>query len=162
MRKFVLGLLGCLLLLGAVATSFALGSTDTYAAAPKKLSHAAALKLVKAAGISVVSSGNCSNRYNKRCTSLEQINRTTVDGIIAFKKKSRCAVSISGGTEVGHATSTYSHWNGYKVDIQHTSCVTTAIHHFKRIANRGDGAPQYVNGKNTYADEGNHWDITYR
>ena len=71
--------------------------------------------------------------------------------------------SGAGGTEVGHASGTYSHYNGYKIDITHGTCVDGYIHNsFTRIANRGDGAAQWKAGSgNIYADEGSHWDITY-
>jgi hypothetical protein len=130
---------------------------------PAKMSHADAAARVKAVGIRIVSSGNCSNRYNSTCTSLEQINSATVNGIITLKNASGCATTITGGTEVGHASGTYSHWNGYKVDISPTSCIEGYIYrNFSYIGKRGDGAPLYKSAAgNIYADEGNHWDITY-
>jgi peptidoglycan hydrolase-like protein with peptidoglycan-binding domain len=128
-----------------------------------RLSQSEAHRLLSNAGIAVSSSGNCSDRNNSHCTSLEQIRRSTVNGIIAFKQASGCTITITGGTETGHASGTYSHWNGYKVDIAHTSCVTSYIHgHFSYKGLRGDGAPMYDDARgNRYADEGSHWDIIY-
>ncbi len=129
-----------------------------------KLSQSEAQRLLSNAGISVHSSGNCSDRNNPNCTSLEQIRRTTINGVIAFKRASGCAITITGGTENGHASGTYSHHNGYKVDVAHTSCVTSYIHsHFSYKGHRsGDNAPMYDDAKgNRYADEGSHWDIIY-
>ena len=130
---------------------------------PAKLSQSDAAAMIRAAGISVYSSGGCTNRNRSNCTSFEQINSATVNGIITFKKASGCAVTITGGTETGHASGTYSHWNGYKVDVSPTSCVTNYIHkNFSYIGLRGDGAPLYKSAAgNLYADEGSHWDITY-
>ena len=130
---------------------------------PAKMSQSEAASLIRAAGISVYSSGGCTNRNRSNCTSFEQINSATVNGIITFKKSSGCSVTITGGTETGHASGTYSHWNGYKVDVSITSCVTGYIHkNFSYIGLRGDGAPLYRSAAgNLYADEGNHWDITY-
>lgn len=128
-----------------------------------KLSQSQAASLLSSAGISVTSSGGCTNRNNASCTSLDQIRRGTINGVIAFKNQSGCAITITGGTETGHASGTYSHWNGYKVDVAHTTCVTNYIHnHFTYKGLRGDGAPMYddISG-NRYADEGSHWDITY-
>ncbi|MFC7830746.1 hypothetical protein [Streptomyces sp. NPDC057375] len=76
---------------------------------------------------------------------------------------------MTGGTETGHAGGTYSHWNGYKVDISRTSCVTNYIQgHAKKHHKRRDGAWVWrvTSGGKTvvdYADErwANHWDITY-
>ncbi|MEU5100090.1 hypothetical protein [Streptomyces sp. NPDC020996] len=133
------------------------------AAAPAKYSQAAAERQLKRAGVTWVSSGGCSNRNNSRCTSFEKINKSTVAGVIDFKKASRCAVTLTAGTEKGHASGTYSHWNGYKVDIKLTSCVNSYItHKFRYVGTRGDGAKQYKSPSgNVYAREGSHWDVTY-
>ncbi|MBC2868344.1 hypothetical protein H1R13_26285 [Streptomyces mexicanus] len=151
---------------GAVLlTSGLLAASATAAtAAPAKYSQAAAEKQLKRAGVTWVSSGRCSNRYNKRCTSFDQINKSTVAGVIDFKKASKCAVTLTAGTEKGHASGTYSHWNGYKVDIKLTSCVNAYItHKFRYVGERkGDHAKQYKSpAGNIYAREGSHWDVTY-
>ncbi|HEY0470735.1 MAG TPA: hypothetical protein VGD34_03700, partial [Kribbella sp.] len=100
---------------------------------------------------------------NSTCTSFTNINDSTVYGVRTLKQASGCAVNITGGTEVGHASGTYSHRNGYKVDISKYTCVGNYIHNnFTRIADRGDGAAQWrAASGNIYADEGSHWDITY-
>ena len=130
-----------------------------------KLSDATARARLRAAGISVSSSGNCSNRNVKSCTSLEKINSGTIDGVITLKRASGCTVTVTGGTEIGHAGGTYSHWNGYKVDISKNSCINNYITgNFSRAGTRGDGAPLYKSGAgNLYANEywANHWDILY-
>ena len=133
------------------------------ASALTKLTHSQATSIFRAAGITWSSSGGCSDRYNSTCTSFEQINDSTVYGVRTLKTASGCAVNITGGTEVGHASGTYSHWNGYKVDISKYTCVGNYIRNtFTRIADRGDGAAQWRSGAgNIYADEGSHWDITY-
>ncbi|MFF9603283.1 peptidoglycan-binding protein [Streptomyces sp. NPDC014684] len=134
-----------------------------------KLSDAQAAARLRAAGITRSSSGNCTNRNNKNCTSLQDIRARTVDGVISLKQKSGCRIVITGGTETGHAGGTYSHWNGYKVDVARTSCVTNYIHaHSRKHHKRGDGAWVWrvTSGGRTlidYADESwaNHWDVTY-
>ncbi|MEU7403902.1 peptidoglycan-binding protein, partial [Streptomyces sp. NPDC044948] len=134
-----------------------------------KLSDAQASARLKAAGISRVSSGNCTDRNRKNCTSLQGIRVGTVNGVISLKKKSGCKITITGGTETNHAGGTYSHWNGYKVDISRTPCVTNHIQsHAKKHHKRRDGAWVWrvTSGGKTvvdYADErwANHWDITY-
>jgi hypothetical protein len=133
------------------------------ASALTKLTHAQATAIFRAAGITWSSSGNCSNRNVATCTSFDQINDSTVYGVRTLKTASGCAINITGGTETGHASGTYSHWNGYKVDVSKYTCVGNYIHNtFTRIANRGDGYPQWKSGAgNIYADEGSHWDITY-
>lgn len=128
-----------------------------------RLSDATARSRVTSAGIPVVSSGNCSTRSVSTCTSLEQIYSGTIDGIITLKQASGCAVNITGGTEVGHSSGTYSHYNGYKVDTSITTCINSYItRNFTYIGLRGDGAPQYKSAAgNIYAKESNHWDILY-
>ncbi len=128
-----------------------------------KLTQAQAASRLSAAGVTWSSSGNCTNRQISSCTSFEQINEATVQGVITLRNASGCAIHITGGTEVGHASGTYSHYNGYKVDISHNSCIDGYIHTaFTRISNRGDGYPQWRAGSgNIYCDEGSHWDITY-
>lgn len=147
----------------------ALGLTVTVvAAAPAaasgvKLTHAQATSRLSAGNVTWSSSGGCSNRYVSTCTSFEQINSGTIDGVTTLKRASGCAVNVTGGTEVGHASGTYSHWNGYKVDTAHNSCLDGYVHNaFTRIGNRGDGYPQWRSAAgNVYCDEGSHWDITY-
>ncbi|MFF0270114.1 hypothetical protein [Kribbella sp. NPDC004536] len=133
------------------------------ASALTKLTQSQAASIFRAAGITWSSSGGCTDRYNSTCTSFEQINDSTVYGVRTLKNASGCAINITGGTETGHASGTYSHWNGYKVDISKYTCIGNYIHNnFTRIANRGDGYPQWQSGAgNIYADEGSHWDITY-
>jgi hypothetical protein len=57
----------------------------------------------------------------------------------------------------------YSHYNGYKLDFSRLSCLSSYVYNnFAYIGVRGDGAPQYRSGAgNIYADEGNHWDVTF-
>jgi hypothetical protein len=151
-----------------VLVALAVGVTPAVAGAQQatavtKMSHSQATSVFRAAGITWSSSGNCSNRNNPRCTSFSQINRATVLGVRTLKRASRCAINLTGGTETGHASGTYSHWNGYKVDFSKYTCVGNYIRrNFTRIADRGDGAKQWRAGSgNIYADEGNHWDVTY-
>ncbi|TDU87720.1 hypothetical protein EV138_1247 [Kribbella voronezhensis] len=133
------------------------------ASAVTKMTQSQAASIFSAAGITWSSSGGCTTRSNSTCTSFEQINSTTVYGVRTLKQASGCAINITGGTEVGHASGTYSHYNGYKVDISKYTCIGNYIHNtFTRIANRGDGYPQWQSGAgNLYVDEGSHWDITY-
>ena len=128
-----------------------------------KLSHDVAAKKLQDAGIISSSSGNCSDRNNKKCTSFDQINSETIAGIISFKQVSGCDVVITGGTETGHSTSTKSHWNGFKLDIEPSVCVSDFIKtHFEAIGTRSDGAAMFKDGAgNVYARESNHWDITF-
>lgn len=128
-----------------------------------KMTQSAAASSLSSVGITWSSSGGCTNRNVPTCTSFEQINSGTVDQVKVLKNASGCAVNITGGTETGHASGTYSHWNGYKVDTSKSTCLNGYItRSFTRIANRGDGYAQWRSAAgNIYCDEGNHWDILY-
>ena len=117
----------------------------------------------RAAGITWSSSGGCTTRSNSTCTSFDGIRQATIDGAITLKRASGCALNITGGTEVGHAGGTYSHYNGYKLDFSRTTCLTNWVQGtYTYIGLRSDGARQYrAASGNIYADEGNHWDVLY-
>ncbi|MDQ1740424.1 MAG: hypothetical protein QOE53_2076, partial [Pseudonocardiales bacterium] len=124
-------------LLGLFASVTTLVAVSTPAHAVTKLTQAQAASQLSAAGVTWSSSGNCTNRNISTCTSFEQINQSTVSGVITLKNASGCSINITGGTETGHASGTYSHWNGYKVDITHRTCIDGYIHNaFTRIGNR--------------------------
>lgn len=86
-------------------------------------SNADAVAALQAAGISVTSSGNCSNQNNASCTSLEGIPRSTIANIISLKQLvPGCNFNVTGGTEVGHA----SHGSGKPiVDVSEAPCLRT-------------------------------------
>ncbi|MFJ4711939.1 hypothetical protein [Streptomyces sp. NPDC088785] len=146
-----------------VAPGFGVLTTSTDAFAVSKITHATATSMFSSSGITWSSSGGCSNRNNSTCTSFDQLNLATAQGAQTLRSASGCALNITGGTETGHASGTYSHWNGYKLDFGKSTCLTNYIkNNFAYIGLRGDGAPQYKAGSgNIYADEGNHWDVTY-
>ncbi|MGW1175353.1 hypothetical protein ACWD4P_16720 [Kitasatospora sp. NPDC002543] len=136
-------------------------SAPTAGASGTKLSQSAAATQFSGAGITWSSSGGCTTRSNSTCTSFDQINSGTVSAIITLKRASGCAINITGGTEVGHASGTYSHYNGYKVDIARNSCIDGYVQNsFTYIGLRGDGYPQWKAASgNLYCNEGSHWDI---
>ncbi|KAH3745512.1 peptidoglycan-binding protein [Pelomyxa schiedti] len=123
-----------------------------------KLTDSQARTKITGAGISISSSGGCTDRYKSTCTSLEQVNKCTQDDIITLKSSSGCAITITGGTETGHASGTFSHWNGYKLDISYTSCITNYItSSFTKV----DSTHWESKAGNIYYNESNHWDICY-
>jgi hypothetical protein len=80
--------------------------------------NAEAVAALQAAGISVTSTGNCSDQTNPQCTSLDGIPKSLIDKLIAVKADCGCTFHVTGGTEVGHAT----HGPGLSaVDISHPS-----------------------------------------
>ncbi|HEX6470972.1 MAG TPA: hypothetical protein VF069_17870 [Streptosporangiaceae bacterium] len=115
-------------------------------------------------GIRWRSTGHCSNRYRPVCTSLDHIRRGSVDGLIAFKRRSGCRITVSGGTERGHAHGRFSHWNGYKIDVVPNRCVDRYItNRLRPVGIRGDGAEMFRAPSGAiYADEKSHWDLLFR
>lgn len=122
----------------------ALVTIATACAEAAKLTHAQATAKLTAAGVKWTSSGGCSDRTKSTCTSFDQVNAETIAGVITLKKACACAITITGGTETGHAGGTYSHANGYKLDLSKNAQLNSYITGtFTRIADRGDGYAQY-------------------
>ncbi|MEV6738073.1 hypothetical protein AB0N14_14510 [Streptomyces sp. NPDC051104] len=159
--RVVAGILA-LVLTVLFAPGVGLASSDN-AYAVTKLTQAQAESMFRSAGITWSSSGNCTNRNNSTCTSFEQLNLATAQGAVTLKKASGCALNITGGTETGHASGTYSHWNGYKLDYSKYTCIGNYIKtYFSYSGLRGDGYPMWTSGSgNVYTDEGSHWDVLY-
>ena len=66
--------------------------------------HADAVAALSAAGISVTSSGNCSDMNNATCTSLDTIPKSTIANLIKLKAACGCSFNVTGGTETGHVS----------------------------------------------------------
>ncbi|MET7287410.1 hypothetical protein [Streptomyces sp. NPDC005573] len=168
MRSLVLGaLLTAGLALPATATAPA--SAAPTQAAPATYTHAEAARQFRAQHVSWSSTGRCDNRGDSSCTSFTGIRRTTVAGVIALKRASGCAVTVTAGTEKGHSRKgSYRHDNGYKVDLHPTACLNSYVRkHFRASGFRKDDHAALYRSphSNTYAYEkskkGVHWDVTY-
>ncbi|EEB89552.1 hypothetical protein MPER_12334 [Moniliophthora perniciosa FA553] len=115
-------------------------------------------------GITASSSGGCTMRSNPTCTSYDGILSGTVDGVITLKNAAGVSsLVITGGTEIGHATGTYYHANGYKVDVRHSTVLDNYIKSaFTKIGNRSDGFPQWkAKSGNIYCDGGHAIGISF-
>lgn len=109
-------------------------------------------------GIGTYSSGNCTDRSRSTCTSLEQMRVATVLETIILQERSGCPIVVTGGTEVGHASGTYSHYNGYKIDLRMSPCLTSWV-----LANgRSIGGSKWTVATTVYYNEQNHWDVQTR
>ncbi|GAW12092.1 hypothetical protein ANO14919_014500 [Xylariales sp. No.14919] len=128
-----------------------------------KLTQAEAEARLSAGGVGWTSSGGCSDKTQSTCTSFDGVYSGTVNGAITLKGACGCTLTITGGTETGHASGTYSHANGYKFDFgKNTALNSYVTNTFTRIADRSDGYPQWQAASgNLYCDEGNHWDVTF-
>lgn len=127
-----------------------------------RLDHEFVTDVLRARGIEWRSTGNCSNREKPTCTSFDGLRWETLDGLLRFARQSDCEITVTGGTERGHASGQYSHYNGYKIDIATGACVDREIEGYEREGVRGDGAKLYRSPEGgLYARESDHWDITY-
>lgn len=107
----------------------------------------------------VSSSGNCSDKNNMKCTSFDGIRPTTVSRIVELQNAVGTPFTITGGTETGHSEKgTYSHGNGYKVDIKPVPELNSYI--YKNFTKIGPTKYQDRNGNTYYRHEPDHWDIT--
>ncbi|MCT9935172.1 hypothetical protein N5079_33715 [Planotetraspora sp. A-T 1434] len=149
------------------------GTTANGSAANVRLAQPDAMRLLQAAGLGWRSSGHCTDPQRRECTSLSSIRYGTLTQTIELKRASKCMITITGGTEVGHSRGYYSHQNGFKVDIDHNKCIDAYITGtFRFWKTRGDGAALYCPwlfpglppppDTDIYADEPSHWDILYR
>ncbi|MEU7911532.1 hypothetical protein [Microbispora bryophytorum] len=141
-------------------------------AAGERIGHARAAGLLLDAGVRWKSTGDCADRRRPYCTSLEAIRYGTLMRTVDLRRGSGCPVTVTGGTETGHADGRYSHGEGYKVDLAHNRCLdayVTRTYRYWRI--RGDGAALYHASPSAapsdvradvWADEPTHWDVLFR
>lgn len=119
--------------------------------------------LLEGEGVTIYATDNCSDPDRRTCTSLNGMRLDTVDQVLAIQEACpTCNVVVSGGTETGHQPGTYSHANGYKVDIDdgNPTLNTYLRNNLTRSGNRS-GDPRYVDScGNEYVRESSHWDIT--
>lgn len=106
-------------------------------------------------------------------TSLEGIQATTLYGLVQEKNAMKIdSLVLTGGTEAGHAAGTYSHANGYKVDIGKNSNATnwsTIKDYFEsrrgRPLNLGDSFTVPGDGYNMtvyyHTGTGEHFDLKF-
>jgi len=142
-RKIIFwGIITIMLLFVAVGTVSAQTYTDTKAR-----------QVLSIAGISVNSS--------EPTTSLEGIRTSTLNAIVELNRLSGANITITAGTESGHASGTYSHANGYKVDLRKNSTLDNYIRDNFTSAGKVGGYSAYKDSSgNVFVDEGNHWDVT--
>jgi hypothetical protein len=129
-----------------------------------QLSHSHASRWLKEAGLRRQSTGNCTDKRLHHCTSLDSVRTSTVSGLIDLKRRSGCPLTVTGGTEAGHAPGPLSHGAGYKADISPNQCIDRYItKNYDRAGVRSDGSRLYRSSSGTiFADEGDHWDILFR
>lgn len=135
------------------------------------ISNANNVKTLAAAGIGVSSSGNCCDKNNRNCTSLDGMKDSTLSQVKNIQKV--CGnVMVTGGTETGHSTiAGVSHSSGAKIDlatsidgcIAKIQSIKPALTSTRTQIIRSDGARLWTDScGNIYARETSpqHWDIT--
>ncbi len=144
---------------GSITTVPGTGGGGGGSGTPGTMTHAAAAAILQAAGISVSSSGNCSDKTNSSCTSLDGMHESTIRQVVAVKENCNCSVVVTGGTETGHSS---GHSNGYKIDIRTGSDINTFLQGLRSLGASSQGYPRYADKcGNVYMHESNpdHWDI---
>ncbi|MEW5628513.1 peptidoglycan-binding protein [Streptomyces hydrogenans] len=142
------------------ATAAPRATTASLSAVSATYTPAQAKARLRAAGITWRSSKNCEDKNRNGCTSFQGIRRTTVDGVIALRRASRCPIVVTGAAEIPphKTTGTFTHGKGYKVDIALNPCVNRHIpRHARKI-----GSATWAAGSVEYLRESNHWDIKYK
>lgn len=128
------------------------------------LSNAEALEFLRGGGrkFIIVTSGNCSDKNNPRCTSLDGVRELTITRTIELYDAVGSKLYITGGTETGHASGPHSHGNGYKIDFRYTPGDALDKHiraNFRSIGGNkwrdGNGNIYWLHGPNL------HWDVLF-
>lgn len=107
-----------------------------------------------------------SNVTLKSGASLEGVQQHVIAAANDLASKCGCAVVITEGTGGSHADGTYSHANGYKLDLR-TFDNPTLLNYVQRLPPAGqwsDGTKLYSDQSScaTYAVEGDHIDVVYK
>lgn len=137
------------------STAATVAGSTTAVAAAGKYTDAEARAALAAAGIGV-------NKTIAQGTSLDNINQATIADAINLKSNCGCSVTITAGTENGHAAGTYSHGSGNKYDIRPTTALDNYIktNYTPSGVRSSDNAALYTSPSGSvYAKEGNHWDV---
>ncbi len=116
------------------------------------------------AGIAVNNSPCPVGSSGRGCTNVGGMQSATVAQVIAIKTAcgSSCQVIVTGGTEPGHASGTYSHGNGYKVDLGLNPTLNAFLEKLPLTGQRGGDAGGPIRSDtcgNEYVKEASHWDI---
>lgn len=105
--------------LPGLSTTIQTPTTTTTTTSTGLLTHAEAVAALSS-GISIRSSGNCSDQSNPSCTSLEGIPSSAINSVNNLRTQSGCSLIITGGTETGHKT----HGTGLgSIDFAEDTCL---------------------------------------
>jgi len=107
----------------------------------------------------------CGSAKQSNTTCVDGLQRNTIDGVENIQKGCNCDVIITGGTENGHAPGTYSHSNGYKLDLgMNNPTLNTYVNNQIGTSNPTPYKPYKGTDGNTYMYETGppHWDVCFK
>ncbi|MFT5037051.1 MAG: hypothetical protein ACI9VM_000623, partial [Candidatus Azotimanducaceae bacterium] len=91
-----------------------------------------------APGVTVSASGNCADRTQRNCTSLDGMDTDAIQAVNTIAADCNCGTSmiITGGTEVGHSggTAEGTHGGGDKFDLRNNTTIDTHINSWSEAA----------------------------
>lgn len=121
------------------------------------------VKKFRATGTTWSSDSHRSDLNEDHRTSFEEINPVTIHGIMTQKESSGDHVNNRDETDTSRPSATYSHWNGFDLDIAPSVSVANDIRMTdETVGVHGDDARQGRDGTGSVATgETNHWDVTY-
>ncbi len=127
--------------------------------------EAAVRQQFASAGISINHPACPSGSNGQGCTNVGGMRQATISQVINLNSACHgCGVTVTGGSEPGHASGQYSHPNGYKVDLRNSSsALNSLLNGLKHTGERGgdSGGPIFKDAcGNEYVNESDHWDIT--
>ena len=100
---------------------------------------------------------------------LAGLQLNTISELATLKQQCGCTVMVTSATGGAHESGTYSHANGYKVDLRSVNeggdLTSYIMSHYTSLPDRSDGARMYESpSHNMYALEKNppHWDVTVK
>jgi hypothetical protein len=144
---------------GSNVTDTAQSLVNTPSGPPGTGLSQAAAEAILPSSISVVSSGSCTDRTQSNCTSLDGVKPQTISRIVQLQQDVGENLVITGGTETGHSGGTYSHSNGYKIDLRTTPQLNAHItENYEHVGGTKWKDPE----GNIYYRHGphDHWDVT--
>lgn len=119
------------------------------------------------AGVTINHESCPSGSDGQGCTNVGGMLASTVNQVIAIKRAcgNSCSVQVTGGTEPGHASGSFSHGTGYKVDLHPTDELDTFIESVMLrggVRGGGEPGPIFLDSckQNQYVRADDHWDIT--
>ncbi len=101
---------------------------------------------------------------SKDGVSYQGVQQSTVNGLNTLHNDCKCDFTVTSATDGDHSGGTFSHANGYKADIRPSTELDSYIkNNFTPAGTRSDGSALYQDSHgNTYAREGDHWDVLYK